>query len=150
MATTTHAARRDGNIIVHVASGVTHIGPARTQDGDYSYLADVLQKVLPDVARHNHIRPQLWRKLAVNCVINPLTALWNCPNGELKTIRRRWRPSVQKSRRSLSGKGCIPRQTICAVMSSRLLRVQLRTSPRCCRMFGHYATRRSTTLRDIC
>src|SRR5690606_12340977 len=25
MATTTHAARRDGNIIVHVASGVTHI-----------------------------------------------------------------------------------------------------------------------------
>ena len=84
MATTTHAARRDGNIIVHVASGVTHIGPARTQDGDYSYLADVLQKVLPDVAWHNNILPQLWRKLAVNCVINPLTALWNCPNGELK------------------------------------------------------------------
>lgn len=27
MATTTHAARRDGNIIVHVASGVTHMGP---------------------------------------------------------------------------------------------------------------------------
>ena len=84
MATTTHAARRDGNIIVHVASGVTHIGPAREQDGVYSYLADVLQQVLPDVAWHDNIRPQLWRKLAVNCVINPMTALWDCPNGELK------------------------------------------------------------------
>lgn len=83
MGITTHAARRDGNIIIHVASGTTHIGPARQQDGDYSYLADTLQEVLPDVAWHNTIRPQLWRKLAVNCVINPLTALWNCPNGKL-------------------------------------------------------------------
>ena len=61
-----------------------HIGPARQQDGDYSYLADILQTVLPDVAWHNNIRAELWRKLAVNCVINPLTAIWNCPNGELR------------------------------------------------------------------
>ena len=82
--TTTHAARRDGNVIVHVASGTTHIGPARQQDGEFSALADTLQEALPDVAWHNTIRPALWRKLAVNCVINPLTALWDCPNGELK------------------------------------------------------------------
>ncbi|HFI2616533.1 TPA: 2-dehydropantoate 2-reductase [Escherichia coli] len=63
MGTTTHAARRDG---------------------DYSYLADILQTVLPDVAWHNNILAELWRKLAVNCVINPLTATWNCPNGELR------------------------------------------------------------------
>ncbi|MFP1558300.1 2-dehydropantoate 2-reductase N-terminal domain-containing protein [Escherichia coli] len=41
MGTTTHAARRDGNVIIHVANGITHIGPARQQDGDYSYLADI-------------------------------------------------------------------------------------------------------------
>ncbi|MGK3717379.1 2-dehydropantoate 2-reductase, partial [Escherichia coli] len=45
----------DGNVIIHVANGITHIGPARQQDGDYSYLADILQ-----------------------------TAIWNCPNGELR------------------------------------------------------------------
>lgn len=83
MGTTTHAARRDGNVIIHVASGITHIGPARVQDGEFSYLADMLQMALPDVAWHNTIRPALWRKLAVNCVINPLTALRDCKNGDL-------------------------------------------------------------------
>ncbi len=82
--TTTHAARRDGNVIIHVASGTTHIGPGRQQDGDFSYLAETLQDVLPDVAWHNNIRPALWRKLAVNCVINPITALQECKNGELR------------------------------------------------------------------
>ncbi|WP_200552984.1 2-dehydropantoate 2-reductase [Kosakonia sp. LAM2021] len=84
--TTTHAARRDGNVIVHVANGTTHIGPARQQDGEFSYLADILQDVLPDVAWHNTIRPALWRKLAVNCVINPLTALHDCKNGDLRAF----------------------------------------------------------------
>lgn len=86
MGTTTHAARRDGNVIIHVASGITHIGPARAQDGEFSYLADTLQMALPDVAWHNTIRPALWRKLAVNCVINPLTALRDCKNGDLRGV----------------------------------------------------------------
>lgn len=47
MGTITHAARRDGNIIIHVANGTTHIGPAREQDGDYSYLAEILQGYCP-------------------------------------------------------------------------------------------------------
>lgn len=81
---TTMAARRDGNIIVHVAKGTTHIGPARHYDLDYSTLAEVLQNVLPDVAWHDNIYSAIWRKLAVNCVINPLTAVLNCPNGELR------------------------------------------------------------------
>ena len=84
MASTTQAARRDGNVIVHVANGTSHIGPAKNYPQDYSYLADVLQGVLPDVAWHNNIYPAIWSKLAVNCVINPLTALKNCHNGALR------------------------------------------------------------------
>ena len=81
---TTQAARRDGNIIIHVANGTTHIGPAKDYPEDYSALADILQDVLPDVAWHDDIYSAAWRKLAVNCVINPLTALKECQNGDLR------------------------------------------------------------------
>ncbi len=67
--------------------------------GDYSYLAEVLQSVLPDVARHNNIHSAIWRKLAVNCVINPLTALKGCKTAICATIRRKLRPFVARWRR---------------------------------------------------
>ncbi|VXC51127.1 2-dehydropantoate reductase, NADPH-specific [Enterobacterales bacterium 8AC] len=82
--TTTHAARHDGNTIIHVANGVTHIGPVTPQATHLSHLAEVLHQALPDVAWHNHIASASWRKLAVNCVINPLTALYGCHNGDLQ------------------------------------------------------------------
>lgn len=80
---TTHAARHEGNAIMHVASGITHIGPANAHGAASSALADVLHDALPDVAWHDNILPSLWNKLAVNCVINPLTAIYNCTNGDL-------------------------------------------------------------------
>ena len=80
---TTHAARHEGNAIMHVASGMTHIGPVTPRGAAHSALADTLHHALPDVAWHDNIRPSLWNKLAVNCVINPLTALHECTNGDL-------------------------------------------------------------------
>ncbi len=32
LASTTQAARRDGNVIIHVAQGTTHIGPAKSYE----------------------------------------------------------------------------------------------------------------------
>ena len=80
---TTHAAKRDGTMIVHVASGITHIGPISSQAQSLSKLADTLHTALPDVAWHDDITAAAWQKLAVNCVINPLTVLHDCTNGEL-------------------------------------------------------------------
>ncbi len=55
MGVTTHAARRDGSVITHVANGITHIGPAKPGVNDYSDLAERLHAALPDVAWHNDI-----------------------------------------------------------------------------------------------
>ncbi|RWR00659.1 2-dehydropantoate 2-reductase [[Pantoea] beijingensis] len=84
---TTHAARQDGTVIVHVASGITHIGPATPDGAALSELAEILHQSLPDVAWHNHIASASWQKLAVNCVINPLTVIYNCRNGDLAAHR---------------------------------------------------------------
>lgn len=80
---TTHAARREDTVIVHVAHGITHIGPSSPDSGGLSELAEVLQQALPDVAWHNNVASAVWQKLAVNCVINPLTVKYDCLNGEL-------------------------------------------------------------------
>ncbi|MGV3346719.1 2-dehydropantoate 2-reductase [Enterobacteriaceae bacterium LUAb1] len=81
---TTHAARREGSIIKHVAHGITHIGPGSIKTGrDYAYLADVLQHALPGVIWHDDLTCFSWQKLAVNCVINPLSVIHDCQNGNL-------------------------------------------------------------------
>ncbi|EFB71230.1 2-dehydropantoate 2-reductase [Providencia rustigianii] len=80
---TTHAAWQNNNQVFHVANGVTHIGAANSQAEAYSSIADILHEALPDVAWHNKILSTSWKKLAVNCVINPLTIEHQCPNGQL-------------------------------------------------------------------
>lgn len=84
---TTHAARRDGTVIVHIAAGITHIGPVTAAGADMSELAEMLHRALPDVAWHNNVASAAWQKLAVNCVINPLTVFYDCTNGELAEHR---------------------------------------------------------------
>ncbi len=81
---TTHAAMRAGTTIQHIAAGITHIGPVSREGARYSYLADLLHQALPDVAWHDDIASACWRKLAINCIINPLSVEHNCQNGALR------------------------------------------------------------------
>lgn len=80
---TTHGAYQQRQNIIHSAEGITHIGPLNASARHYSDLAEVLHNALPDVAWHNDIHTISWLKLAVNCVINPLTVFYQCRNGEL-------------------------------------------------------------------
>nr|WP_314263481.1 2-dehydropantoate 2-reductase [uncultured Moellerella sp.] len=80
---TTQGAWQDHQQVYHVANGITHIGALNNKGDQYSYVADILHKSLPDVAWHNQIINTCWQKLAVNCIINPLSVIYDCTNGEL-------------------------------------------------------------------
>ncbi len=80
------AMRTEPGVIVHAGSGITALGrrtnPANTQLRDIAnaMTAAGLQTVAVD-----DIHRWVWRKLAVNAAINPLTALAGAPNGSIAT-----------------------------------------------------------------
>ncbi|MDX7991151.1 2-dehydropantoate 2-reductase [Xenorhabdus littoralis] len=84
---TTHGAYQKNGVVYHKSQGITHIGSVTANAYKLSRLADILHRALPDVAWHNEIYTISWMKLAVNCVINPLTAIHDCKNGELQHYR---------------------------------------------------------------
>lgn len=81
-ATTTEGAyRRSPDHIVHAGRGATLVG---SPDGDAAPDWFHSWQSLPvDCRWSDDIRSAQWHKLAINCAINPLTALHGCPNGDL-------------------------------------------------------------------
>lgn len=65
--------------LVHAGKGFTRLG---TPDANSPWLRSLCQGFL-NVQIDEDISGTLWRKLAINCVINPLTAVYKCKNGDL-------------------------------------------------------------------
>lgn len=65
--------------IIHAGKGITSIGAPNCY---YPWLTE-LQSGLLQVEIDSNIFNTLWKKLAINSVINPLTAWYGCKNGEL-------------------------------------------------------------------
>jgi 2-dehydropantoate 2-reductase len=70
--------------VVHAGVGHTLLGAYPVGDSE---LARELREQLPcerlDIRADTDIASAMWRKLAVNCAINALTAVHQCPNGAL-------------------------------------------------------------------
>lgn len=82
----THGAKKTAiNSISHtgygeLAVGLIHGNMSTTQQIE---LTNRLSDALPPCHWHKSIVEKQWGKLAVNCVINPITALYNIDNGEV-------------------------------------------------------------------
>jgi len=83
---TTHGClKRTHNDIVHTGAGVSHIGVKFGQPSNVlsSTITQQLNAVLPEVQWADDLLAKQWLKLAINCVINPLTALFDISNGDV-------------------------------------------------------------------
>ncbi|MFD2164703.1 ketopantoate reductase family protein [Thalassotalea euphylliae] len=86
-ALTTHGCKRvTPHHVQHTGIGITDIGPRNdTASPDAPHWLHILHQALPTIFWHSDIKEKQWLKLAINCVINPLTAANQVENGALLT-----------------------------------------------------------------
>ncbi|MCW8107708.1 2-dehydropantoate 2-reductase [Alteromonas ponticola] len=88
IASTSHGAYKSTGFVEHTGLGTTKIGSNNIlrQSWQANAVMELIRSCLGPVVWEENITLALWVKLAVNAVINPLTALHNIPNGDLTRL----------------------------------------------------------------
>ena len=82
--TTDGAYRRNAFDIIHASNGKTRFGSiSPSRQCRLEDLKRCIDQLPLEINFDHDIWPAIWEKLAINCCINPLTALQQCRNGEL-------------------------------------------------------------------
>lgn len=107
---TTDGARRRGRFhVVEAGRGRTHFGPlSPVPRRSLERLQACFARIDIDIEWVADIQPWLWRKLAINCCINALSARRQCRNGELlehEFCRRQMRGLAAEVRQVLRASG---------------------------------------------
>jgi 2-dehydropantoate 2-reductase len=136
-ATTTEGAYRTADRgIVHAGSGLTQLGRAGTETAP-PWFANWQNTPLACLWVNN-IEQTLWEKLAVNCAINPLTAINRCRNGAL---------AEEPSQREKLAGLCEEIATVTAALGYQRLAQQLQE--RVLQVVQATAGNRSSMLQDV-
>jgi len=81
--TTDGAWLREPFQVVFAGRGETKIGPLSQMESPLPTIPTELAPSALKLVADEEIELSLWRKLVINCAINPLTAFYDCRNGEL-------------------------------------------------------------------
>ena len=128
---TTEGARPRGDgRIQRSGVGQTLIGPAAAQslgDSSFSLGQSLITPAGPmPVDWHEDLLPTLWMKLAINAVINPITAWNGLTNGEL--LAPQWRPEIVALCAEIAAVAAACQQALPDDLAERVLAVARQTS----------------------
>lgn len=135
--TTTEGAYRVADFhIRHAGVGATRIGAANAPLPPLWFSA--WERAMPRVAWEANIEAALWHKFAINCAINPLTAIHRCANGQLQE-----QPLLKKSVTAL----CNEIALVSEALGFQGTAATIHTDTK--RVIGATADNRSSMLQDV-